>query len=162
MRATLVTALLFCMFYPLSLLAAGANKSATQADVNCEESVDAADDMDFVDNIIECNEEAVIIYDQESRQKFLSRKALPLKTYEKQQRDGASAAIVDEPVHLPGTRFVIRAAYKLDAPQQALASLHQQMATYCPQGWALDRQWSRPVAANYYLHYEFTCADIDQ
>jgi len=159
MRACLVTTLLCCALYPVSLFAASGDKSAP-AEVNCEESVDAADDMNFVDNIIECNEEAVIIYDQKSRQKFLSRKSLPLKTYEKQQRDGASTAIVEEPVHLPGTTFIIRAAYKLNVPQQALASLHQQMATYCPHGWELDRQWSRPIAADYYLHYEFTCADM--
>ena len=118
--------------------------------------------MNFADNIIECNEEAVIIYDQESHHKFLSRKALPLKTYEKQQRDGVSTAVVDEPVHLPGTTFIIRSTYELKAPQKTLASLHQQMATYCPLGWALDRQWSSPIAAEYYLHYEFTCADIAQ
>ena len=162
MKVFLVSSLLCCVLYPTSLLAASADKNAPAAQVNCEDSVDAADDMNFADNIIECNEEAVVIYDQESRQKFLNRKALPLKTYEKQQRDGASTAIVEEPVHLPGTTFIIRAAYKLDAPQLALASLHQQMATYCPQGWELDRQWSRPIAADYYLHYEFTCADIAQ
>ena len=158
MRVCLVTTLLCCVLYPVSLFAASGDKSAP-AEVNCEESVDAADDMNFVDNIIECNEEAVIIYDQQSRQKFLSRKALPLSTYEKQQRDGVSTAIVAEPVHLPGTTFIIRAVYQLNAPQQALASLHQQMATYCPLGWALDRQWSRPIAADFYLHYEFSCAD---
>ncbi len=158
MRVCLATTLLCCAMYPISLFAASGDESAP-AEVNCEESVDAADDMNFVDNIIECNEEAVIIYDRQSRQKFLSRKALPLSTYEKQQRDGASTSLVAEPVHLPGTTFIIRAAYQLNAPQQGLASLHQQMATYCPQGWALDRQWSRPIAADYYLHYEFTCAD---
>jgi hypothetical protein len=162
MKVFLLASLLYWVLYPTSLLAASADESAPAAQVNCEESVDAADDMNFADNIIECNEEAVIIYDQESRQKFLSRKALPLKTYEKQQRDGASAAIVEEPVHLPGTTFIIRAAYKLNAPQLALVSLHQQMATYCPQGWELERQWSRPIAADYYLHYEFTCADMTQ
>jgi len=158
MRAYLVTTLLCCALYPLSLFAASEDKKAP-AEVNCEESVDAADDMNFVDNIIECNEEAVIIYDQQSRQKFMSRKALPLSTYEKQQRNGESTVIIAEPVHLPGTTFIIRTVYKLNAPQQALASLHQQMATYCPQGWALDRQWSRPIGTDYYLHYEFTCAD---
>jgi len=162
MKVFLLASLLCCVLYPSSLLAASADKSAPAAQVSCEESVDAADDMNFADNIIECNEEAVVIYDQESRQKFLSRKALPLKTYENQQRDGVSTAIVDEPVHLPGTTFIIRAAYKLDAPQLGLVSLHQQMATYCPQGWELDRQWSRPIAADYYLHYEFTCADMAQ
>lgn len=162
MRVFLVASLLHCVFYPISLLAASADKRAPTAQVSCEESVDAADDMNFADNIIECNEEAVIIYDQESRQKFLSRKALPLKTYEKQQRDGVNTTVVDEPVHLPGTTFIIRAAYELKVPQKALASLHQQMATYCPQGWEVDRQWSSPIAAEYYLHYEFTCADIAQ
>ena len=85
MRVFLVTSLLCCVLYPISLLAASAEKSAPAVDFDCEESVDAADDMNFADNIIECNEEAVVIYDQESRQKFLSRKALPLKTYENQQ-----------------------------------------------------------------------------
>ena len=162
MKVILLASLLCCILYPSSLLAASAEKSAPTPQVNCEESVDAADDMNFAENIVECNEEAVVIYDQESRQKFLSRKDLPLKTYERQQRDGASTVAVDVPVHLPGTTFIIRAAYKLSAPQVALVSLHQQMATYCPQGWELDRQWSRPIAADYYLHYEFTCADIVQ
>jgi len=161
MRVSLVTALLCCALYPLSLFAASGDKNAT-AEVNCEESVDAADDMNFVDNIIECNDEAVIIYDKTSHKKFMTRKALPLKTYEKQQRSGATTQIVEEPVHLPGTTFIIRSAYKLTAPQAALAPLHQQMATYCPYGWELERQWSRPVEAGYYLHYEFTCADIAQ
>ncbi|MBQ0720836.1 MAG: hypothetical protein KBT88_10430 [Gammaproteobacteria bacterium] len=160
MRVFVITTLLTCVFYPINLLAASEAKDGAKANPSCEESVDAADDMNFVDNIIECNEEAVIIYDQQSRQKFLTRKALPLKTYENQQRDGANSHIVEEPVHLPGTTFIIRAAYKLNAPQQALAPLHQQMATYCPRGWELDRQWSQPVAADYYLHFEFTCADL--
>ena len=162
MRVFLVTSLLCCVLYPISLLAGTEEKSAPAQDFHCEESVDAADDMNFVDNIIECNEEAVIIYDKQSHKKFLTRKALPLKTYENQQRDGASAKVVEEPVHLQGTTFIIRAAYELNAPQKALASLHQQMATYCPLGWALDRQWSSPIAAEYYLHYEFTCADVAQ
>lgn len=160
MNFFLRASLLCCVLYPSSLLAASSANSTPAAQASCTESVDAVDDINFVDNIIECNEEAVIIYDQESRQNFLSRKALPLKTYENQQRDGVGTTIVDEPVHLPGTTFIIRAAYKLDAPQLALVSLHQQMATYCPQGWELDREWSRPIAADYYLHYEFTCTDI--
>ncbi len=159
MRVVLIACLLCCASYPMSLFAADVDKNVPATVDNCEESVDAADDMNFVDNIIECNEEAVFIYDQQSRQKFLSRKALPLSTYDKQQRDGVSTAIVAEPVHLPGTTFIIRAVYQLNAPQQALASLHQQMATYCPLGWALDRQWSRPIAADFYLHYEFSCTD---
>ena len=162
MRVFLVTSLLCCVLYPISLLAASEGESTSAEDFNCEESVDAADDMNFVDNIIECNEEAVIIYDKQSHKKFLTRKALPLKTYENQQRNGASAKVVKEPVHIQGTTFIIRVAYELKAPQKALASLHQQMATYCPFGWALDRQWSSPMAAEYYLHYEFTCADIAQ
>lgn len=162
MRVFIVASLLFYTLFSTSLLAGSVGKKEAAAGVNCEENVDAADDMNFADNIIECNEEAVIIYDQQSRHKFLSRKALPLKTYDKQQRDGASTAIVEEPVHLPGTTFIIRAAYKLNSPQLALVSLHQQMATYCPHGWELDRQWSRPIAADYYLHYEFTCADTAQ
>ncbi len=162
MRFFLVTSLLCCVLYPRSLLAASEDKSAPAENLNCEESVDAADDMNFVDNIIECNEEAVIIYDKQSHKKFLTRKALPLKIYENQQRDEASAKTVEEPVHMQGTTFIIRAAYELKAPQKALASLHQQMATYCPLGWELDRQWSSPIAVDYYLHYEFTCADIAQ
>jgi len=162
MRVFLVTCLLYCFFYPVSLLAANKDKNAPSEDLNCEESVDAADDMNFVDNIIECNEETVIIYDKQSHKKFLTRKALPLKTYENQQRDGASTKIVEQPVHLQGTTFIIREAYELSAPQKTLASLHQQMATYCPLGWQLDRQWSSPIATDYYLHYEFTCADIVQ
>ncbi|MEZ0122202.1 MAG: hypothetical protein AB9Q22_09950 [Candidatus Reddybacter sp.] len=160
MRVSLVASLLCCVLYPISQLAASEDKSASVEDFNCEESVDAADDMNFVDNIIECNEEAVIIYDKQSHKKFLTRKALPLETYENQQRDGASAKIVEEPVHLQGATFIIREVYGLSAPQKALASLHQQMATYCPFGWELDRQWSSPIAADYLLHYEFTCADI--
>lgn len=163
MKVILVAASLMCyVFYPINLLAASADQNAPAAQVSCEESVDAADDMNFTDNIIECEEESVIIYDKKSHKKFLTRKALPLKTYENQQRDGANAKTVEEPVHLQGTTFIIRTAYQLKAPQKALASLHQQMATYCPLGWTLDRQWGSPVASEYYLHYEFTCAEITQ
>ena len=162
MRIFLVTALFCCVLYPISLLADSEEKAASAADFNCEDSVDAADDMNFADNIIACDEEAVILYDKKSRKKFMTRKAIPVETYEKQQRDGVSRTIVDEPVHLPGTAFIIRAAYELNAPGKALASLHQQMATYCPLGWELDRQWSRPNATAYYLHYEFVCADTEE
>ena len=161
MRIFIVAVLLSCPLFSLNLLADSAAQEAAKINEKCEDSVDAADDINFVDNIIECDEEAVIIYDQESRTQFMNRKALPLKTYENQERDGTASAIVAKPVHLPGTTFIIRTAYKLNAPQTALASLHQQMATYCPMGWALDRQWSRPIAQDYYLHYEFSCADIE-
>ena len=162
MKVFLLVPLLACTLYPSSLLAASTDNGTSTAQANCTESVDAVDDINFADNIIECNEEAVIVYDQESRQKFLDRKALSPQTYENQQRDGVGTATVDEPVHIPGATFIIRASYKLAAPQLALVSLHQQMATYCPQGWELDRQWSRPIAADYYLHYEFTCTDTVQ
>ncbi|MDF1832660.1 MAG: hypothetical protein P1U52_09930 [Porticoccaceae bacterium] len=162
MNVFLYASLLCCVFFPSSLLAASADQPPPVTRAGCEENVDAADDMNFADNIIECNEEAVIIYDEASRQNFLNRNALPFKTYEKQEGDVTGKAVVDKSVHLAGTTFIIRAAYKLVAPQLALVSLHQQMATYCPQGWGLDKQWSRPTPEGYYLHYEFTCAEIEQ
>ncbi len=160
MRVFVVFSLLCCGLFPISLLASSVDKDTSRAEVNCEESVDAADDMNFADNIIECNEEAVILYDRTSRKRFMTRKKIPVKTFEIQQRDGASKEAVAEPVHLPGTRFIIRARYELKAPRLALASLHQQMATYCPLGWSLEREWSSPVATAYYLHYEFTCMKV--
>ena len=162
MKVFVVITLLCCVLFPLKLLAASGNGEKPVSAQECEEGVDGADDMNFVDNIIECSEEAVIIYDSSSRKQFMMRKDLPLKTFENQQRDGENGDTAETPVHLPGTRFVIRAVYKLSAPQEALAPLYQQLATYCPLGWELDRQWSRPAAEDYYMHFEFSCADTEQ
>ncbi len=162
MNYLLVISLLCGVSYSSSLLAVSAEQSSPVAQVGCEESVDAADDMNFVDNIIECHDKAIVIYDQASREKFLKTRFLSSQTSNNQQHDdGKSISTHNKPVHLPGTTFIIRAAYEIEAPHLALASLHQQMAVYCPKGWALDRQWSRPISMDYYLHYEFTCTDID-
>lgn len=131
-----------------------------QSDPECRDGVDSADDMSFADAIVECDNQAVILYDAESRSNFLNRRKLPLKTYEKQA--GTTVAediLVDQPVHVPGTTFVIRARYSIESPASALSALHQEMATYCPMGWDKDREWSTPVERDYYLHYQFTCAD---
>lgn len=150
-------------FLPISAaLAEEGNPSGISGkDKRCEQSVDMADDMNFADRIVECDEDSVILYDAESRKKFMSRKQLPVKTFEKQQRTGMDATIIsEERVHLPGASFIIRERYSLATPHEVLAPLHQQMATYCPLGWELEKQWSRPVGMDYYMHYEFSCADI--
>ncbi len=159
MKVFVAAFLLFCAVFPFNLLADSEGTQGPKGEPDCEASVDAADDMNFVDNIIDCDDEAVVLYDERSRQQFMSRKAIALTRFDRQQRDGSSSVMMAAPVHLPGTRFIIRSSYRLSSPQDAWVSLHQQMAAYCPLGWQLDRQWSTPNAADYYLHYEFTCAD---
>jgi len=159
MRGLVVIVLLSCVVFPLNLMADSAGKRASKVEFDCEASVDGVDDMNFVDTLIACDDAALVLYDDLSRRRFMRRKALAPETFARQQRDGSSFELVAEPVHLPGARFIIRSGYNLSSPQDAWVSLYQQMATYCPAGWQLDRQWSTPDGADYFLHYEFTCAD---
>lgn len=40
---------------------------------------------------------------------------------------------------------------------QAIASLHQEMANRCPDGWLKLREWATPDNPGLKLHYAFTC-----
>ena len=130
------------------------NRTIKKSDKNiCESDVDMADDINFADKIVECNNEALIIYDVKLPP---PRQAPPKKVFE-HSLESSSSKTLSEPAHSPGARFIIRAHYTLDSPESALKVLFQQMSTYCPLGWELDRQWSEGSIKGHYLHYEFTC-----
>lgn len=60
-----------------------------------------------------------------------------------------------------GERFMIRSRYNPavhNSTATAIDDLHRQMATLCPQGWIMVREWSLPVAQDFYLHYLFQCS----
>lgn len=148
----------------------GDESGTKAADADCSrQDVDTADEMNFAEAIVECDQGATVLYDAESRRSFLKRRNLPEKVYEKRAASLDESMITGrkingdnagegEAVHVPGAAFIIRESYSISAPDRALAALHRQMATYCPRGWEKDREWSSPAGNQYFLHFEFTCS----
>ena len=50
-------------------------------------------------------------------------------------------------------------ADKSNSLHQAIARLHQQMRTTCPQGWLKLEEWGIPFDSSFRLHYAFACLD---
>lgn len=56
--------------------------------------------------------------------------------------------------------FNIREPFSVTGgPQSALNGLFAQMVHYCPQGWEKLKEWSVPAQSDYFLHYQFQCAE---
>ena len=157
----------------LSALATALPTAAMAADFD----VDDADSLDF-ESFHEEKDNAVQIWKQgENEWSFKERATKAYADEEKpssqlQQKTVTSTQQTAAPVTQQvtqkraksGDRFEIRQRYTLSrsaaTPYSAthvIENLHQQMADICPAGWEKQREWSVPVAQDYYLHYEFEC-----
>jgi len=68
----------------------------------------------------------------------------------------------DLPQGKKGQRFEIRERYSLKpysttTAASAVEAAYRQMATICPNGWEVIREFSVPVDGDFYKHYEFDC-----
>lgn len=145
------------------------------ADTECEDVVDMADSLDFHSMHIECSDDPVTLYDQESKSNFFSKKGKVITAYADQTQSSNQAVTASQRVvalnaaHKPlkgtaqsnaGVTFNIREPFTLTGgPQSALNGLYVQMAQYCASGWSKQKEWVVAVEAGFLLHYQFTCSD---
>ncbi|MDB9970531.1 hypothetical protein OAD77_07170 [Porticoccaceae bacterium] len=136
----------------------------------CDFDTDDADSPDFMNRIIDC--------EQQSKAKPRAKKPISTATTEL-YGDGTVdplSGMAERPVaepgsmnHSPGKSFAARQSYSLrpnakfeESVTIAIQRLHIEMAHYCAQGWAVEKQWteaSRQREGDFYLHYSFRCAD---
>ena len=136
----------------------------------CDFDTDDADSPDFMNRIIDC--------EQQSKAKPRAKKPISTATTEL-YGDGTVdplSGMAERPVaapgsmnHSPGKSFAARQSYSLrpnakfeESVTIAIQRLHIEMAHYCAQGWAVEKEWteaSRQREGDFYLHYSFRCAD---
>ncbi len=135
----------------------------------CDFDTDDADSANFMDRIIDC--------DQQSKAKPRAKKLVSTATTEL-YGDGTInplSGMAERPVaapgsmnHSPGKSFAARQNYSLrpnakfeESVTIAIQRLHIEMAHYCAEGWAVEKQWTEADGrreGDYYLHYSFRCA----
>lgn len=135
----------------------------------CDFDTDDADSPNFMDRIIDC--------DQQSKAKPRAKKSVSTATTEL-YGDGTInplSGMAERPVaapgsmnHSPGKSFAARQNYSLrpnakfeESVTIAIQRLHIEMAHYCAEGWAVEKQWTEADGrreGDYYLHYRFRCA----
>ena len=136
----------------------------------CDFDTDDADSPDFMNRIIDC--------EQQSKAKPRAKKPISTATTEL-YGDGTInplSGMAERPVaapgsmnHSPGKSFAARQSYSLrpnakfeESVTIAIQRLHIEMAHYCAEGWAVEKQWTeanRQREGDFYLHYLFRCAD---
>lgn len=144
---------------------------STSALSACDFDTEDADSPNFVDKIIECDEQA------KANKRSTPHKAAhspATKLYGDGTMDRASG-IFERPVvaagsmnHSPNKAFASRQAYSLrpgakfeQSVTLAIQRLHIEMAHHCAQGWSIEGQWSEAdpqQEGDYFLHYRFICA----
>ena len=154
--------------YLLALIIASELLSAN-AFSNCEFDTDDADSPNFMDKIVDCEEQPAKI---SSKKK--SSIAPATKLYGEGTVDPVSG-IAERPVvapgsmnHSPGKGFAARQPYSLRPNAKfeqsvtiAIQRLHVEMAHYCSKGWSIENQWTEPDAqaeGDFFLHFSFRCA----
>lgn len=151
--------------------------AALQAETECEDAVDMADSLDFHAMHIECANDPVTLYDTESKSNFFSKRKKVVTAYAEPSSQtsaaqapratasadtGSNGASQEVPVTTDnaGVTFNIRAPFTLvGGPQSAMNGLYVQMAKYCGAGWSKQKEWVVAAQSDYFLHYQFTCAD---
>lgn len=144
---------------------------AVVADDECGAMVDMADSYDFHKMHIECAKDPIVIYDPSSKEGLLHGKKKAVTTYEQPVSNGElssaavtttgtdSIAVVDKNANA-GQVFNIRELFvRANGPQSAINGLFGQMLTYCPNGFEKLKEWVVPAPKEYYLHYQFQCAE---
>ena len=136
----------------------------------CDFDTDDADAPNFMDRIIDC--------EQQPKAKLSTKKTARVATtklYGEGTVDPISG-MAERPVaapgsmnHSPGKSFAARQSYSLrpnakfeESVTIAIQRLHIEMAHYCAEGWAVEKQWTeanRQREGDFYLHYLFRCAD---
>jgi hypothetical protein len=144
---------------------------AANSNCDCDFDTDDADGPDFLDKIIEC-EEQQSSGNQSQESSRTNSSAAATKLY----GDGSltTSGIIERPVAAAGTlshyadkSFVARQPYSLrpDAKFEesvtiAIQKLHLEMAHYCARGWDIERQWTEANSqqqGDFFLHYQFRC-----
>ena len=135
----------------------------------CDFDTDDADSPDFMNRIIDC--------EQQSKAKPRAKKPISTATTEL-YGDGTVdpvSGMAERPVAAPGSMnhssgksFAARQSYSLrpnakfeESVTIAIQRLHIEMAHYCAEGWAVEKQWTeanRQREGDFYLHYLFRCA----
>ena len=135
----------------------------------CDFDTDDADSPNFMDRIIDC--------EQQPKAKPITEKppsTIITELYGEGTVDPVSG-MAERPVaapgsmnHSPGKSFAARQSYSLrpnakfeESVTIAIQRLHIEMAHYCAKGWQVERQWSdadKQREGDFYLHYLFRCA----
>tara|TARA_B110000977_G_scaffold101570_1_gene133051 strand:+ start:69 stop:566 length:498 start_codon:yes stop_codon:yes gene_type:complete len=135
----------------------------------CDFDTDDADSPNFMDRIIDCEEQ--------SKAKTSTKKLVNTATTELYGEGTVDpvSGMAERPVaapgsmnHSPGKSFAARQSYSLrpnakfeESVTIAIQRLHIEMAHYCAKGWAVEKQWTeanRQREGDFYLHYLFRCA----
>jgi hypothetical protein len=151
--------------------------AALQAETECEDAVDMADSLDFHAMHVECADDPVNLYDPESKSNFFSKQGKVVTAYAEPSPKTSAAPTpkatestatesnrasqeVQKETNNAGVTFNIRAPFTLvGGPQSAMNGLYVQMAQYCGAGWNKQKEWVVAAKADYFLHYQFTCAE---
>ncbi len=142
---------------------------------DCDFDTDDADSPNFVDKIIECDEQKKAtgkpaLYRASGAAEYKNT----TKLYGDGTKDPASG-IFERPIVAPGSMnhspnkiFAARQAYSLrpgakfeQSVTLAIQRLYIEMAHHCAKGWSIEDQWSEPnpeQEGDYFLHYRFACA----
>lgn len=148
---------------------------AVAKDEDCGHMVDMADSYDFQKMFVECEKNPISVYDSKDKKGLFSGKEKPVDTYDEPVKASADAQVktetvssktVDKPVVTKaavdnaGAIFNIRGTFSRKAgPMTAVNGLFEQMFTYCPNGFEKLKEWVVPAPQDYYLHYQFQCAE---
>ena len=133
----------------------------------CDFDTDDADSPNFMDRIIDCEKQS-----KPSGKKSVS--TVTTELYGEGTVDPVSG-MAERPVAAPGSMnhssgksFAARQSYSLrpnakfeESVTIAIQRLHIEMAHYCAEGWAVEKQWTeanRQREGDFYLHYSFRCA----
>lgn len=133
----------------------------------CDFDTDDADSPNFMDRIIGCEKQSKV-----SAKKSVS--TVTTELYGEGTVDPVSG-MAERPVAAPGSMnhssgksFAARQSYSLrpnakfeESVTIAIQRLHVEMAHYCAEGWAVEKQWTevnRQREGDFYLHYLFRCA----
>ena len=135
----------------------------------CDFDTDDADSPNFMDRIIDCEEQPKAVENHQQRAKS------PTTTLYGDGTVDPLSGMAERPIVAPGSMnhssgksFAARQSYSLRADAKfeesvtiAIQRLHIEMAHYCAKGWLLQSQWTEPDArreGDFYLHYQFRCA----
>ena len=135
----------------------------------CDFDTDDADSPNFMDRIIDCEEQPKAAENHQQRAKPATTMLYGDGTVD------PLSGMAERPIvapgsmnHSPDKSFASRQSYSLRADAKfeesvtiAIQRLHIEMAHYCAKGWRLESQWTQPDArreGDFYLHYQFRCA----
>ena len=163
---------LYASLYPSLWILCIVGLFSTSAFSACDFDTDDADSPNFVDKIIDCEDQA------KARKKpslYNAAGNRATKLYGDGTLDRASG-ISERPIvaagsmnHSPNKAFASRQAYSLrpgakceQSVTLAIQRLYIEMAHHCAKGWSIESQWSEPNSVqegDYFLHYRYVCAD---